>query len=327
MSICPLTYLECNGKYSKQGLKKLSRNLTTLDDLPYTAAEQIREAAARALKISIQGVQPKLSAILSSKRHRFEVVDKGGRYILKPQNPQFLQLPENEDLSMRLAAIAGIIVPQHGLIYSKDNSMTYFIKRFDRVGRNSKVAVEDFSQLSGRTRNTKYDSSVEKTVAIIDRFCTFPALERIKLFQLTVVNFLLGNEDMHLKNFSLIINSGKVELSPAYDLVNTTIVLSNPKEEIALPLKGKKRNINGQLLVSYLGIERLNLSKRVILNTLQRILNALPEWDRLIGISFLSDDLKKVYKELVLKRKEALFKGMPTKLKDQLKYERETSDC
>ena len=318
MTICPITYLNCRGKYSEQGLKKLSRNLTTLDDLPFTAEEQIREAASRASKLSIQGVQPKLSAVLSPKQHSFEFVDKGGRYNLKPQNPQYLQLPENEDLTMRLAKAAGVNVPLHGMVYSKDNSMTYFIKRFDRVGRNRKVAVEDFAQLTGRTRSTKYDSSMEQVIAAIDRFCTFPVLERVKLFRLTVVNFLLGNEDMHLKNFSLITDDGKTSLSPAYDLVNTTIALSNPEEEIALPLKGKKRKINGSLLISYFGTDRLNLNTRIVFSVLGDILDAILEWDRLIAVSFLCDELKNKYQALVFKRKEALFRGLPKDLKNRL---------
>jgi serine/threonine-protein kinase HipA len=117
MSICPITYEPCDGKYSRRGLNQLSRSLSELRDLPYTASDQIFEAAARAPKMSIQGVQPKLSAVLNTRKRGFELVDTDGRYILKPQNPQYHQLPENEDLSMRLAATAGIRVPLHGLVY------------------------------------------------------------------------------------------------------------------------------------------------------------------------------------------------------------------
>ncbi|MFO7524882.1 MAG: HipA domain-containing protein, partial [Ignavibacteriaceae bacterium] len=157
MNTCPITYEPCGDKkYSEKGLKLLSRNLTQLEDFPYTQEEQLREAAARAPKMSIQGVQPKLSAKLKVKKGIFEVVDKGGEYILKPQNIMYPQLPENEDLTMRLAEEIGLDVPLHGLIYSKDQKLTYFIKRFDRYGKGKKYAVEDFAQLSGNNRNTKY---------------------------------------------------------------------------------------------------------------------------------------------------------------------------
>lgn len=148
---------------------------------------------------------------------------QNGRYILKPQSEYYEEIPENEALSMTLASMIGIQIPVHGLVYSKDGSMTYFVKRFDRKGHNQKVSLEDFAQLSGGTRETKYSSSMEKVAKIIELYCTFPKIELAKLFKLTLFNFLIGNEDMHLKNFSLITTNRKIMLSPAYDLINTTI--------------------------------------------------------------------------------------------------------
>jgi serine/threonine-protein kinase HipA len=233
-------------------------------------------------------------------------VDTGGRYILKPQNPQYRYLPENEDLSMRIAAAAGISVPLHGLVYSKDGSMTYFIKRFDRVGKK-KIAVEDFSQLLGLSRDTKYDASMEKVAGVINRYCTFPAVEKIKLFRLILVNFLIGNEDMHLKNFSLMTRDGKVELTPVYDILNTTIVLSKPKEEIALPVKGKKRKLDFGILIDYFGLIRLGLNRKITSPLLTDLNSIVPIWNKLIGVSFLPDEMKKKYRRLLEKRRERLF--------------------
>jgi serine/threonine-protein kinase HipA len=306
MSICPITYEACEEKYSPQGLRKLSRSLKQLQDLPYTAADQVFEAAARAPKMSIQGVQPKLSAVLNTRKNGFELVDVDGRYILKPQNPQYRHLPENEDLSMRLAASAGISVPLHGLVYSKDGSMTYFIKRFDRVGKR-KIAVEDFSQLLGLSRDTKYDASMEKVAQVIERYCTFPAVEKIKLFRLTLVNFLIGNEDMHVKNFSLLTRDGVVELTPAYDILNTTIVLSDEQEEIALPIKGKKRKLDREILIDYFGRIRLGLNPKIISSLFDDLNAADSAWDTLVDISFLPDEMKREYKSLLKKRRERLF--------------------
>jgi len=98
---------------------------------------------------------------------------------------------------------------------------------------------------------------MEKVAGLINKFCTFPAIEKLKLFKLVVFNYLIGNEDMHLKNFSIITDDGKVTLSPSYDLVNTTIEFTNkPDDEIALPLKGKKNKLSRNLLVDYFGMER-----------------------------------------------------------------------
>ena len=240
MKRCLITYepFEGDGDYSVSGLKLLDRNVTSLAPLSYTAAEQRQEALERAGKMSIQGVQLKLSAVLRVKAGAFDVVDRNGRFILKPPSLDFPELPENEDLTMRLAAAVGIEVPVHGLVRARDGSLTYFIRRFDREGR-SRVPLEDFAQLSGASRETKYESSMEKVAAVVDRFCTFPAIERVKLFERTFFSFLTGNEDMHLKNFSLITRRGRIDLAPAYDLLNSTIALKKPQEEMALPIRGK----------------------------------------------------------------------------------------
>ncbi|MFW5821273.1 MAG: HipA domain-containing protein [Bacteroidota bacterium] len=303
MKRCPISYSPVdNNPYSSAGLKLLSSGLSGLKELEYTAEEQRNEAYYRASIMSIQGVQPKLSAILSFKHEKFEIVDTGGRYILKPQHPHFPQLPENEDLTMRLAEMVGLEIPLHGMIWSKDGSLTYFIKRFDRKGQNDKIPVEDFAQLAGLNRDTKYDYSMEKVVKIIDKYCTFPIIEKVKLFKLVLFNFIIGNDDMHLKNFSIINREGKIQLSPSYDLINTTIEFKKPDEEIALPLKGKKRKLTKKIIVDYFAREKCELTKKVISNVLDSMYNAIPGWKEVIKISFLSDEMKEKYLDLINER-------------------------
>ena len=303
MMRCPITYDEIStGRYSERGLRMLARNLKRLAPLPYSAEEQRQEAARRAGRMSIQGVQPKLSARLNVAKGMFEIVDTGGTYILKPQSNLYPELPENEDLTMRMAAIAGFEVPLHGMVYAKDGSFTYFIRRFDRVGRKGKLATEDFSQLQGKSRDTKYDSSMEQVARTAEEFCTFPVMEKAKLFRLTIFNFVVGNEDMHLKNFSLIRREEKVELSPSYDLLNTSIAMGNAPEELTLFLCGKKRRIAANDLIEYFGKERLSLMEKVIRQTLQDFVAAKEQWLKLIEISFLSDKMKAAYLALLKDR-------------------------
>lgn len=303
MNICPITYEPCgDNSYSERGLKMLSRDLKQLEPFPYTTEEQISEAVSRAAKMSIQGVQPKLSARLNIKEDVFEIVDRKGIYILKPQNLLYKELPQNEDMTMRLAAIAGLEVPFHGMMYSKDGSLIYFIRRFDRTPRGKKFAVEDFAQLAGLTRETKYDFSMEKLADIIERYCTFPELEKIKLFRLVIFNYLTGNEDAHVKNFSIISRNMKNELSPCYDLVNTTISIKSPEEEIALTLNGKKKNLTGNDLINYYGEKRLKLRNTIIDDVLMKLDKVFQAWKNVIGISFLSVELKSKYLELLDKR-------------------------
>ncbi|AAU28441.1 hypothetical protein A9E81_11985 [Legionella pneumophila] len=189
----------------------------------------------------------------------------------------------------------------NGLVYSKDNSLTYFIKRFDRIGHNKKLALEDFAQLSGEDRHTKYKSSMENVLAIIEQFCTFPKIEFVKLFKLTLFNFLVGNEDMHLKNFSLITRDRKISISPAYDLLNT-IAQKNTKEEIALPLKGKKNNLITNDFLKYFAVEKLGLNQKVIDGIVQEFHQIITEWRKLVGFSFLSQQMQEKYLQLLEQR-------------------------
>ncbi len=304
MKRCLITYepFDGDGDYSASGLKLLGRNLASLSPLHYTAAEQRQEALERAGKMSIQGVQLKLSAVLRVKAGAFDVVDRNGRFILKPPSLDFPELPENEDLTMRLAASVGLEVPVHGLIRARDNSLTYFIRRFDREGR-TRVPLEDFAQLSGASRETKYDSSMEKVAAVVDRFCTFPAIERVKLFERTLFSFLTGNEDMHLKNFSLITRRGRIDLAPAYDLLNSTIALKKPQEEMALPIRGKRSNLTRNDLFDYFAIERLQINERVLNEMVARFQAAFPWWDELLAASFFSPEKKTAYAAVLAERK------------------------
>lgn len=306
MNRCPITYLSCEDRnYSEKGLKLLSPKLKELHDFPFTPKEQRELAYQQASKISIQGVQPKLSVRLNVAQGKFEMVEKGGTFIFKPPHQIFDELPENEDLTMRLAKLVGLEVPLHGMIYNRDGSLTYFIRRFDRLPRGHKLGVEDFSQLMGFSRDTKYESSMEKLVPVIDKHCSFPLLEKLKLFRLTLFNFLVGNEDAHLKNFSMIRRGNKVELSPVYDLVNSSIVVRT-QEEFALPLRGKKNNLKREDLVDYFGKERLGLSNETVEKEIDRFKKVRTSWDELLVRSFLSKTSQEKYAEVLSERRSRL---------------------
>ncbi|RTZ02958.1 HipA domain-containing protein [Flavobacterium sp. GSP6] len=303
MNRCPITYDLCGtDKYSKKGLRMIAPKLAYLNDLPYTAVELRQEAANRAKKLSIQGVQPKLSAAISIVDQEFKIVDQFGTYIIKPQNDLFPQLPENEDVTMRMAKVFGLEVPFHGMLYGKDGSLSYFIKRFDRYGKGNKFATEDFAQLTGNTRDTKYRFTMEKLIPVLDEYCSFPAIEKADFFKRILFCYLTGNEDMHLKNFSLITKNGKTTLTPIYDFLNSTIAIKNPDEEIALTLKGKKSNLRATDFIDYYGKERLQLNEKIIASILEQMKKATPEWKELLEISFLTDRMKEKYLELLESR-------------------------
>ena len=309
MNRCPITYQPCGeARYSRAGLRLLSPNLERLNDFPYDASRQRQEAVIRAGKMSIQGVQPKLSVRLDAKASVFVIVDQGGRFVLKPQHAVYPNLPENEGLTMHLAKLCGIEVPVSGNVRSVDGTWSYFVRRFDRTGHSRKVAVEDFAQLAGLSRDIKYDFSMERLVELLDSYCTFPAIEKLKLLKRSLFNFLVGNEDMHLKNFSLISRQGKVELAPAYDYLSTTVAylaLGRPIdsiEEIALPLQGRKRRLARNTWTGYFARERLELPDKVIDTVLDELARAAPEWRACIADSLLPLDHKDHYQSLLAHR-------------------------
>jgi len=295
----PLKKDEVN--YSLESLKKLSKKLTGLNIFPYDQNEQIEIAQRMVKKISIQGVQPKFSVILDEKEQAFKEIDNNGKYILKPQVQQYKQLPENEDLTMHLVGMTGVKTPWHGLVKCSDDTLSYVIKRFDRVGKD-KIPMEDFSQLTGASRDTKYDVSFEKVADTIEQYCTYPTIDFFNLFQRIILAFILGNEDFHLKNISILTVNKKVQLSPVYDFVNSTIANPHAEEEMALSIGGKKKGFTrDDLLVDY-AQHYLYLPKAKVEKETQRLISFIPEWNKLIDKSFLDDASKAKYKKLIKER-------------------------
>ena len=125
----------------------------------------------------------------------------------------------------------------------------------------------------------------------------------MKLFERTVFSFLVGNEDMHLKNFSLSSRQGRTELSPAYDFLNSTIALANPREDLALPLNGKKSELTPEDIVDYFGRHRLQLNERLLTDVMARFMGAFPKWDRLLEQCFLSNAMKQNFREVLGERR------------------------
>ncbi len=201
-----------------------------------------------------------------------------------------------------MAKAFGLEVPFHGMLYAKDGSLSYFIKRFDRYGKGKKWATEDFAQLTGNTRDTKYRFTMEKLIPVLDEYCSFPVIEKADFFKRVLFCYVTGNEDMHLKNFSLITQKGKTTLTPIYDFLNSTIAIKNPEEEIALMLKGKKSNLKAADLIDYYAKEKLLLNEKTINAILNQMKKATPKWKELLEISFLSEDMKEKYLELLENR-------------------------
>lgn len=266
------------------------------DDLNQLAEQVIRA------QTSLTGVQPKLSLNLNKHDgcNRLTIVGLWGDYIFKPQTEAYPQLPENEDLTMHLAEAAKIKVVPHSLIRLSDGKLGYITKRIDRTKNGEKIDMEDMCQLTLHPTEYKYKSSYEQIARTITKYSSTPKLDLTNYMQLLLYCFVTGNNDMHLKNFSLYRPEKDYLLAPAYDLLNTTIVNPKDKEELALPLSGRKTKLR---VADFLNTARtIGLEESVVLRLIKALQEALPKWQVLIQSSFLDENMKKAYQELIMSR-------------------------
>jgi serine/threonine-protein kinase HipA len=300
------------GEYTEKSLRRLNPKLRNLNVLAYNQKQQLLITRDQVNKISIQGVQPKYSVKLSLSTESFELIEKYGTFIMKPQNPEWVEFPENEAFTMHMAKLYGIDVPLSGLIRCVDGSLSYFIKRFDRIGRNKKLHVEDFSQLAELDRKTKYNYSIEKLIRLIEDYCTFPKIELAKFFRIFLFNFCFGNEDMHLKNYSIITNAkGIVQLSPSYDLLNTVAVYRfynkdfSKIEQSALSVNGKRNKLTAIDFRSM--AERMLLQPKIIDKAYKNLADILELAKIALNSSFMSSDMQDSYLEVLNKHSKIIF--------------------
>ena len=281
---------------------------TTAPVMEYTQSDMDRlgEQIIRS-QTTLTGVQPKLS--LNLQKHegsqRLTIVGLWGAYIFKPQTSRFAELPENEDLTMHLAEIAGIRTAQYSLIRLADDSFGYLTRRMDRDAKGQKLPMEDFCQLTERQTEYKYRSSYEQVAKAIERYSTVPQLDLVNFYEIVLFCWLTGNNDMHLKNFSLLSSGeGRYELSPAYDLLNVVIVNPADTEELALTLNGKKKHITRKDFIE--AASKVGISEKIIDGLVAHFEQCWPAWESKIDESFLSDEMKTNYKELVSQRMNKL---------------------
>lgn len=199
---------------------------------------------------TVPGVQRKLSLHLHSagRKPRLTLVNYPTGYILKPQVTEFNALPEAEHLVMSMADAVGIPTVPHALIKDGDR-LAYITRRIDRVaadGGTGMLAMEDFCQLDLRLTQDKYKGSYERCAKVIERYSSRPGIDLTELYMRLIFSYIVGNSDMHHKNCSLIETaegSGQYILSPAYDLLPVNSIMPEDKEQFALTMNGKKRNL------------------------------------------------------------------------------------
>jgi serine/threonine-protein kinase HipA len=278
--------------------------------LPYTRKDLNRLARIVVEnRTTVTGVQAKLSMDLEHDEHghpsRLTIVGVMGRYILKPQTERFECLPEMEDLTMHLAEIARIPTVPHGLIRFEDGELNYITRRIDRTNDGRKLPMEDMCQLAGRLTEQKYQGSYELIAKLIARYSSAPGLDVVNFWQQVVFSWIVGNADMHLKNFSLISERpGKYVLTPTYDQVSTAVVMPEDTEEMALPLNGFQKKV---LALDFReAMEATGVSRKMAERIIGSFAVYRDQWLACINSSFVSDGQKERLAKLIESRIERL---------------------
>ena len=257
-------------------------------------------------RTSLTGVQPKLSLHLNEHEgtKRLTIVGLWGGYICKPQTNLYELMPEVEDLTMHLAEVAHIDVVPHTLMRMADNTLCYLTRRIDRTPAGEKIAMEDMCQLTERQTEHKYKSSYERIGKAILKYSSMPKMDVTNFFELVLFSWLTGNNDMHLKNFSLYEAGGKIRLTPAYDLLNAAIINPKDNEELALTLNGRKKKLQREDFIE--SAVSLDIGSMVAERLISKHIKLFPKFNAVIQGSFLSVGLKDKYAELLKERIDRL---------------------
>ena len=269
----------------------------------YVLAKQVIERS-----VAVPGVQPKLSmSILKEKglgvQGRLTVVGAlEGNYIFKPPSDTYPEMPENEHVTMRMAEAFGIRVVESSLIHLASGERSYITKRIDRTKKGEKIHMLDMFQIT--EANDKYISTMEKVGKAIRAHSSNTVLDLLIFFEVSLFCFITGNNDMHLKNFSMIKSSLGWVLAPSYDLLNVRIINPKDKEDLALLMGGKKTKLN-RLYFERFGAE-LGLSPKQINGVFSRFTKNKSKAIYWIEQSFLSQEMKKSYLDVLNERYKRL---------------------
>jgi serine/threonine-protein kinase HipA len=280
--------------------------------LPYSI-DQMAELARNVVErsISVPGVQAKLSMSLlketqETSKNRLTVVGTlGGGYIFKPPSEDYPEMPQNEHLTMRIAEAFGIRVVPSSLIRLASGELAYITRRVDRKGEGEKIHMIDMFQITEAF--DKYKSSMERIGKSLGNYSANPLLDMIFFFEVALFSFLTGNNDMHLKNFSMIESASGWILSPAYDLLNVAIINPDDDEELALTMEGKKKNIKREHFERF--GEGLGLTQKQIKSVFNRFHKNKSKAIQWINNSFLAPEMKESYTTLLEDRYARIYAG------------------
>ena len=270
---------------------------------------ELNELAKRLVlsRVSVPGVQAKLSLHLEKAENsvdRLTLVGLDGNYILKLPTATYPELPESEHFAMTLARLCGIETAVFGLVRMESGALAYITRRVDR--EDGMKHMVDFCQLTDRRTSRKYYGSHEQIARTLRRFASAAGVDIVRFFEVVAYSFVIGNSDMHLKNFSLLReHDGTWRLSPAYDLVPVKVVLPNDEDDLALTVNGKNRNLRAsdfKTAAATMGLTQVQY-RRIV----ERIGSSVRKHlDEAVERSFLSDGFADRVRKLIASRLSVL---------------------
>lgn len=334
INVCPSTLVDGFKDYSPKAVRTLfdGKKTTCKMDLSFDEDDNVKISAIdlaengvspqqNAENLSISGAQEKYPAILDDGKIRIAKEGERSTYILKPAPLDRIylrkQIPANEHLTMQIASqVYGIETAQNGLCFTTDDQPVYITKRFDIMPDGSKLPMEDFASLVGRTDKTngdeyKYEGSYDEIARAIVKYIPASKVALEKFLRLVVFNYIFANGDAHLKNFSVIRRGDDLALAPAYDLINTFVHIEG--NDLAL-----KRGLSPEIEKSdvfdrtghpcRLDFERfgihVGISKKRVAKILDQFMVFPPEVDTLIANSFFHEDrVRRTYKRIIEERR------------------------
>jgi len=287
------------------GCAKKFFGTATAPILPYTR-DNMHDLAKQVIRssTSVTGVQAKMSLDVDkggkNEPSKFTVVGLWGRYIFKPESPVFRCMPELEDLTMKMAETVGIDVVPHTLVRLQDGEFGYLTKRVDRSEIGEKYSMLDMCQLTNRLTEHKYYGTYVQLADTVKRYSSAPGLDVQRFWEIVLFSWIVGNSDMHCKNFSLISKDGaQYRLAPAYDLISVKLSFPQDTEEMAMAFEvgGEKTGFDSRTF--FKAFKQSGLNEKVSEKLISKMIDCKPKWEKLIIDSFLPNYMKTGLSHLV----------------------------
>jgi len=321
-NVCPSTLQAGFNGYSPTAIKRLfdGKKVSPFLDFCFEKEAQQEEIASNMERISVSGVQEKMTAVIEGGKIRLAQTNEQGTHILKPAPMDFgliarKQMPANEHLTMQIARQAyGIITAENGICFDAENQMVYITKRFDIAPDGKKIPMEDFASLVGKNEQTdgtyfKYEGCYEDIAIAIRQFISAWPVAMERFFKIVVFNYIYGNGDDHLKNFSIQRLGNDFRLAPAYDLMNTSLHIDGDDFGLngGLRRDGQKSEVwlrtGHPCLTDFTAFgETIGIASARVQAIIEQFLSVPDKAKELVARSFLNEKMRRNYLRIVNER-------------------------